>query len=139
MANVSGKAYGLTIFSPIKNGRVGEIAYGDEVRHRLQAWHLNENSPMAKTPNTYLCRYFVLDDVFYESLPACDFCCGIKDFLSIFSEKFRLAGIAKEDHLKSKYLVFSTNFHGDRDTYLKGMWGTISNDIKSIWGVLLWF
>jgi hypothetical protein len=26
------------------------------------------------------------------------------------------------DHLKSKYLVFSSNYHGDLDGYLRGMW-----------------
>lgn len=117
MSNASGNAYALTILSPIKNGHFGETAYSDEVRYRLQCWGLDENSPMTKVPQTYLCRYFVLDDVYYESLPGWD----------SFSE------LPHEDHLKSKYLVFCCNLHGDVDAYLRGMWAAISSDIKHIW------
>ena len=47
---------------------------------------------MAKVPNTYLARFYILNDVFYQGFPA------------------------EEEHLKSKYLVFSSNFHGDENT-----------------------
>ena len=133
MANVSGNAYALTIFSPIRSGHIEGTAYADEIRHRLQQWHLHEKSPMAKTPNTYLCRYFILDDIYYQSLAGCQICSTIRNFLAPFIRKVRLANLPKEDHLKSKYLIFSTNFHGDLDTYLKGMWDAISDDIQPIW------
>jgi hypothetical protein len=133
MGNVSGNAYALTCLSPIRKGHIGQTAYSDEVRHRLQNWGLLEDSPMAKVPQTYLCRFFVLDDVYYESLPGTEFGGTFFDFLSIFSDRFRRKALPKEDHLKSKYIVFSCNLHGDIDAYLRGMWDAISEDIKHIW------
>lgn len=133
MANVSGKAYALTIMSPIRNGHFGEIANADELRDRLQQWNALQNSPMALVPQTYLCRYFVLDDVFSEALAGPDFFGNLADVLSIFSNKIRLGALPREEHLKSKYLVFCCNFHGDLDTYLRAMWAAIGEQIKRIW------
>lgn len=139
MPDVSGNAYALTVLSPIKNGYQGDISYADALRNRLQCLGLNEASPMAKVPDTYVARFFLLDDVFYESTPACDPFCGIKDLLSIFSafssfwDRFRLAGLPREDHLQSRYLVFCSDFHGDLNAYLRGMWDAISADIQRIW------
>ena len=103
MANRSGNAYGFTALIPIINGSIiidedSQQSHASKVRELLQQWPLNEKSPMAAVPNTYLCRFYVLNDVFYQGSPA------------------------EEDHLKSKYLVFSTNFHGELDAYLQGMW-----------------
>ncbi len=133
MANRSGNAYALTILSPIKNGHVGETAYADEIRSRLREWNARENSPMTKVPQTYLCRYFVLDDVYTQSLPGTDFFSTTFDFLSIFSDRIRRRALPHEEHLKSKYLVFSSNLHGDIDAYLRGMWNAITEDIREIW------
>jgi hypothetical protein len=133
MANRSGNAYALTILSPIRNGHSGEAAFADEVRSRLRDWNDRENSPMAKVPQTYLCRYFVLDDVYVQALPGTDFFGTLFDILSIFSDRMRRRALPREDHLKSKYLVFSTNFHGDLDTYLRGMWNAMSADIREVW------
>ncbi|WP_353157422.1 hypothetical protein [Herminiimonas fonticola] len=133
MANVSNKAYALTCLSPIQKGHLGGTAYSDEVRRRLQNWGVNEQSPMARVPQTYLCRYFVLDDVYYESLPGTDFGGTWYDILAIFSDRFRRAALPKEDHLQSKYLVWCCNIHGDPDTYLRGMWAAIGDDIRQLW------
>lgn len=134
MSNVSGNAYALTVLSPIKKGHCGQIAYSDEIRYRLQNWGVDDASPMSQVPQTYLCRYFVLDDVYYESLPGADFGGTLSDFLAIFSDRFRRAALPREDHLQSKYLVFSCNFHGDLDTYLRAMWMAIGKEINNIWG-----
>jgi len=133
MGNVSNNAYALTCLSPIKKGHYGGTAYSDEVRRRLQQWGLHEQSPMAKVPQTYLTRFFVLDDVYYESLPGTDFGGTWYDILSIFSDRFRRAALPKEDHLESKYLVWCCNLHGDMDTYLRAMWHAIGDDIRSLW------
>lgn len=133
MANVSGKAYGLTILSPIRAGHEAQRGFADIVRDRLIDWGTDFASPMAKVPNTYLCRFFVLDDVYSQSLAAGDFYYSITSFLSLFSKTIRLGSLAREDHLKSKYLVFSTNFHGELDDYLRGMWQAASEEIKKIW------
>lgn len=109
MPNKNKNAYGLTTFCPIINDSKHNQSYAALIRDRLQQLPLNEASPMAKVPNTYLCRFFVFDDVFYQGKPAA------------------------LDHLASKYLVFTSNFHGERDAYLRGMWAAASDAIKEIW------
>lgn len=133
MANVSGNAYALTVLSPIKSGHHKEIAHGDAIRDRLENWNLRENSPMAKVPQTYLCRYFVLDDVYTESLPGASVLDTISDILPVVPKRLRLAVLPHEEHLQSKYLVFCCNFHGALEDYLRDMWAAISDDIKHIW------
>lgn len=134
MANNSGNAYALTILSPIKHGHLLETAFADVVRGRLEGWNSLPNSPMTKVKQTYLCRYFVLDDVYTESTPGTDLFGTIKDIFSIVSNKVRVDTLPKEEHLKSKYLVFSSNFHGDLDAYLTGMWSAMSAEITAVWG-----
>jgi hypothetical protein len=109
MPNTSGNAYGLTTLCPVKNSNDGDQSDASHVREYLQELLLDEDSPMAKVPNTYLARLFILNDTIYESNPH------------------------HLDKLKSSYLVFTSNFHGDLDTYLTGMWDTISSEIKDIW------
>lgn len=110
MANQNGNAYGLTALIPIKNGSEAGESYASKVRRLLQTWSLdtNENSPMAKVPNTYLCRFYVLNDVFYQGSPAI------------------------EEHLKSEYLVFSTNFHGELEAYIQGMWRQAQIELQEL-------
>jgi hypothetical protein len=139
MANISGNAYALTILSPIKDGHTpDQIAYADVVRDRLQEWNFLPNSPMAAVPQTYLCRYFVLDDVYTESLPGGSALDTISDFLPLVPDSIRRNALPKEDHLKSRYLVFSSNFYcgpsGDPDPYLRGMWNAMHAEIKAVWG-----
>ena len=137
--NISGNAYALTILSPIKAGYTqDEIAYADLIRDRLQEWNFEDNSPMAKVPQTYLCRYFVLDDVVTQSLPTAGALDTLSDFLPAVPDSVRRNTVPKEDHLKNRYLVFSCNFHAgakaDLDGYLRGMWLAISDRIREIWG-----
>jgi hypothetical protein len=101
MGNKYGNAYGLTVLIPVKHGTENNRAFDKIIRDQLQAWLLGTQSPMAKVPNTYLSRVFLLNDVFYEGAPAI------------------------EEHLKNKYLVFSSNFYGELDPYLTGMWNAI--------------
>jgi len=115
MANKSGNAYGLTVLCPILQGLpkhapdgMNDQTYADLLRFRLQRLGVNELSPMARVPNTYLSRLWVLDDVPYQGRPAI------------------------LEHLKSNYLVFSSNFHGELDDYLRGMWSAVEPDIRAI-------
>ena len=62
---------------------------------------------MAKVPNTYLCRFFVLDNVIYEGKPA------------------------RHESLSSPYLVFTSNFHGDLEPWLEGMWREAETFVRS--------
>jgi len=140
MATKSGNATALTVLSPIKNGAIGEMSFADITRERCLRLPIHEKSPLARVPNTYLARLFVLDDVFYESLPGSDSVFNFSDITSFFSDAARKAALPKKDHLQSRYLVFSSNFYGDLDDYLAGMWEKWAydahgnqRDIRYIW------
>ena len=115
MSNKSGNAYGLTLLCPILAGLakqapegMNDLTYADLIRFRLQQLTVNEMSPMARVPDTYLCRFWVLNDVPYQGHPAV------------------------LERLKSSYLVFSSNFHGGLEAYLLGMWSAIEQDLRGI-------
>ena len=140
MANVSGNSYGLTILSPIKNGRVpgAEIAFADAIRERLQAWNNEHNSPMAQVPQTYLCRFFVLDDIRTESTPGGSLPDTWTDLLPVVPDSLRRGALPVQEQLQSRYLVFCSNFYAGPaatpDAYLAGMWASIPTRIAEIWG-----
>lgn len=119
MANTGGGAQALTILSPIKNGYFGETTFADETFKRCMNIRIHEDSPLAKVPDTYLARLYVLNDVLYESKPANDTILNLNDLLSIFKGKYRLRALPRKDRLKSRYLVFSSNFHGESDEDLE--------------------
>lgn len=138
--NNSGNATALTVLCPIINRVVDGQSSADITRERCLRLPIHEKSPLAKVPNTYLARLFVLDNVFYESLPGSDSIFNFSEITSIFSDKARIDAVPQKDQLKSKYLVFSSNFHGDLDAYLRGMWDNWSyddngqqRDVKYIW------
>ncbi|MAD47692.1 MAG: hypothetical protein CMI02_20130 [Oceanospirillaceae bacterium] len=110
MANTFGNSYGLTTLCPIINGRHNNTALDKITRRRIQLLKENSASPFARIPNTYFARLFILNDVFFEQ-----------------------GNDVARDHLKSKYLVFTSNFHGDLDTYLSGMWQHAEAEIRHIW------
>lgn len=129
MANTSGQAYGLTTLCPIINGYASVFnsslnsnttdgaaptkqsqSHDKEIRRLLQALPSDEGSLFAKTDNTYFARLFVLNDVFFQQ--------G-NDF--------------KRDQLKSKYLCFNSNFHGELEPYLTGMWDNNESLVREIW------
>ena len=93
MANTSGNAYALTVLAPIQNGCIGEISYAEVIRNRLQDLPLHEDSPLAKVPNTYLARLFILDDVFYECNTANDALFNFGDLFSFVSDRARRAAL----------------------------------------------
>jgi hypothetical protein len=109
MANERGNAYGLTTLCPLLDDRDRNESLAAILRARLAALPLDERSPMARVPNTYLCRFFVLDEVRYQDRPAL------------------------EDGLRSKYLVFVSEFHGKLDPYLRGMWDAARPAIEPLW------
>src|SRR5262252_1718436 len=109
MANQSGNVYGLTILSPICQDETAETSHNCAIRMKLAEMKRDEFSPFAKVSSTHLARLVVMDDVVYVGAPAC------------------------EEHLKSQYLVFETNFDGDLDTYLSRMATEIGTEVDSIW------
>jgi hypothetical protein len=109
MPNKSGNAYGLTILCPLKANDSKGQSVKLKLRKKLLALNDLENSPMSKVPNTYLSRFYILEDVFFQDYPH------------------------QEEHLQSAYLVCTFDLHGDLDTYLERMYNAISSDIHSIW------
>jgi len=118
MSNKSGNAYGLTTLCPIINGTADHQSYSSLTREKLQAMPLDDLSPWSEVPNTYLCRLYVLNDVIYNPV----------NTSFIIHKQPKL-----EEHLKSKYLVFTSNFHGDLEPYLTGMWENAEQAIRETW------
>lgn len=117
MPNQSGSAYALTTLCPILNGVIPDNSqdhlsgqsYTAYTRDVLQALQPHENSPMAKVPHTYFCRFYLLTDLMYGGKPN------------------------SYDELMSNYLVFTASFHGELDPYLAGMWNGAAGSIEDIW------
>jgi hypothetical protein len=110
MANQSGNVYGLTILSPIKKDRVDPISHSLAIRTHLQTLPVDGAGPFGRVPSTHMARLVVLDDVVYFGMPSC------------------------EEHLKSKYLIFESNFDGDLDAYLRDLATQAGDDVDKIWG-----
>jgi hypothetical protein len=110
MGNVSGNTYGLTVLSPIMEDDRLEICHSMEVRWYLSRLPRDHRSPFARLSSTYLARLVVMDDVVFVGHPA------------------------REEHLKSRYLVFETNFDGDLDTYLRRMATETAEFVDAVWG-----
>lgn len=109
MPNENGRAYGLTALCPLINDSQNDQSCAAIIRGRLRNLPVDEDSPLARVPNTYLTRMFVLDDVFFQGSPA------------------------GEDHLKNKYLVWVGELHGTLEPYLESMWHHCQNEIRQIW------
>jgi hypothetical protein len=109
MANQSGQIYGLTILSPILESDRLDICHATALRWYLESLPRDHTSPFAQVSSTHFARLVVMDDVVFVGAPAC------------------------EEHLKSRYLVFETNFDGDLDTYLTRMAREIPEFVDSVW------
>jgi hypothetical protein len=109
MANQSGQLYGLTILSPILESDHLDISHATAVRWYLASLPKDHTSPLARVSSTHFARLVVLDDVVFVGTPA------------------------REEHLKSRYLVFETNFDGDLDTYLTRMAREIPDFVDAVW------
>ncbi len=109
MANTNGQAYGLTLLSPIKKNPNRRPSHEAEIREILSRLGTGADSPLAKVPTTHMARIVVIDDVFFQGHPA------------------------HEDHLKSKYLLFTSNFDGPLDAYLDLLGTEIPHVVNAIW------
>jgi len=109
MPNQSGSVYGLTILSPILDDPHAKVSHDLQIRMYLGGLK-DERSPFAKVSSTHMARLAVLNDVVYVGMPAC------------------------EEHLRSQYLVFESNFDGSLDEYLEKMAVEIPEDVDAVWG-----
>jgi hypothetical protein len=109
MANQSGQIYGLTILSPVIETDRIDICHATALRWYLAGLPRDHTSPFARVSSTHFARLVVMDDVVFVGAPAC------------------------EEHLKSRYLIFETNFDGDLDKYLERMAREIPEVVDSVW------
>lgn len=125
MPNKNGNAYGLTALFPIRPDVPAEYPANLEnmrgqtnsacIRYLLQdVFRVSVNSPMARVPNTYLSRFYILQDVGYQGYPTI------------------------LEHLKSEYMVCEINFHGELEPYLAAMLAEVQAEIMALlrhcWG-----
>jgi hypothetical protein len=110
MPNRSGTAYGLTVLSPIDDDRSVPPSRIDQIRQFLDGLETGAGSPFARLTEHHFVRFAVLDDVFFEGYPA------------------------KVDHLQSAYLMFTSDFNGDLDAYLRRLVLEVPEVIEGIWG-----
>jgi len=109
MPNQNGNVYGLTILSPIISEPDGSISHDCAIRDYLAKLPRDHTSMFARISATHLARLVVMDDVVFVGTPAV------------------------EEHLKSKYLVFETNFDGDLDSYLESMARNAPEEVNEVW------
>jgi hypothetical protein len=109
MPNQSGQVYGLTILSPIAEEDHLDISHTLKLRAFLATLPKDHLSPFAQVSSTHLARLVVMDDVVFVGSPAC------------------------EEHLRSRYLVFETNFDGDLDTYLTRLAKEVPDFVTNVW------
>jgi hypothetical protein len=104
--------FGLTILSPISPDDSTKHKIGNHtkaIRRLLLDLPTGSASPLARVDTTHLARWVVVDDVADEGYPAA------------------------EDHLKSAYLLFTTNFDGTLDAYLDAMVERIPEVVDGLW------
>jgi hypothetical protein len=109
MPNKSGSVYGLTILSPIIDDPHASISHDLQLRMYLGALPRDQRGPFAKVTSTHLARLTVMNDVVFVGSPAV------------------------EEHLKSQYLVFESNFDGELDPYLRAMATEIPEHVDAVW------
>ena len=105
-ANVSGQAYAFMAMTPVTPGEQHALAA------YLRGLRARGPSPLAKLPRTHLGRFVI-----------------VEDFHNDPSWKQR-----REEHLELPYLVFTSNFDGDLDSYLDELCTALAPEAGEIWG-----
>jgi len=101
--NMFGQAYGLTVLTPILDGRESALT---RYLHTLPG---GPASPLARVPGTHFARWVVIGDVVYEG-----------------------AG-QRRDHLKLGRLLFTSNFDGPIGSYLEALRTGLGEVADAIW------
>ena len=109
MSNRFGQAYGLTTISPIIDGRTDGVHHAQLLRATLAKLPTGRHGPFARVDGTHTARWFVVDDLVSEAIPA------------------------RQDHLDSRYLVFIADFDGPLEQYVSSLVESIPDVIDSVW------
>jgi hypothetical protein len=102
--NRVGSAYALTTFAPIIPG------HEDELRAYVEGMPTGTDSPLARLDTLHVSRLQIFDHLVHQ---------GDKQ---------------KPDRLESNYLVFTSSFDGDLDTYLASICERIPTEADTWWG-----
>jgi hypothetical protein len=102
--NIAGATYSLIVLTPIRPGMQ------DELRAYLDALP-RDDSPLARLPRTHMARLLIVDD-----MPVAP---GRPDLA---------------DPLDGPYLMFTSNFDGDLDSYLGELAERLAPEAPEIWG-----
>ncbi len=102
--NKCGQAYGLTVMTPIIDGRESALA------RYLSTLQPGAASPLASVQGTHFARWVVIGDVVFEG-----------------------AG-QRPDHLKLGRLLFTSNFDGPLEPYLERLRTGLGGVADAIWG-----
>ena len=106
-ANVSGQAYAFMAMTPVKPGEEASLtAYLRGLRDG------GRPSPLSRLGRTHLARFVV-----------------VEDFHNDRAWKQR-----REEHLDLPYLIFTSNFDGDLDSYLDELCTALAPEAREIWG-----
>jgi hypothetical protein len=105
-SNVYGKAYLLMVLTPIRPGEEDALRACLE---GLGASGAGERSPLARLPRTHVGRWLILTDMPHDP-------------------------VAPHDHLDLPYLLFTSAFDGDLDSYLDELVGALAGEAGAIWG-----
>jgi hypothetical protein len=104
--NISGQAYAFMAMTPVKPGEKDALAaYLRGLRDRGP-------SPLARLPRTHLGRFVIVED--FHNDPA-------------WKQR-------REEHLDLPYLIFTSNFDGDLDSYLDELCERLAPEANEIWG-----
>lgn len=101
--DVLGQAYALTCLTPIIAGQ--EIA----LRTHLRGLPIAAESPLARVPRTHFGRWVIIPQPAFEGPPM------------------------RPDPWKSQYLLFTSCFDGDLDSYLDDLCRLIGDDVDGVW------
>lgn len=104
MGNVLGGTYALTVMTPIARG--GEVG----LREHLESLPIGPESPLAKLERTHMARWLIMPQLFDQGPPQ------------------------KPDWLKSQWLVFTSDFDGELDSYLDDICEHMGPEADEIWG-----
>jgi hypothetical protein len=103
--NRNGQACVFQAMTPIAPGKADELrAYLERLRER--------GSPFAKLPRTHMGRFVIVEDFAHD----------------------RSWRQRKQEHLDLPYLIFTSNFDGDLDSYLDELCDVMADEAKQIWG-----
>jgi hypothetical protein len=105
-ANIAGQAYAFMAMTPVKPGEEDALAA------YLLGLRDAGPSPLSKLARTHLARFVIVPD-FYND---------------------RTWKQRKEEHLDLPYLIFTSNFDGDLDSYLDELCTTLAGEAQEIWG-----